>query len=1055
MILSNAALKNRTTVFVLTAMIVVAGAWSYATLPRESAPDVPIPWVLVSTVYEGVSPEDIESSVTMKIEQKLTGLKGVKEIRSTSREGMSLIRIEFYPDIEIDDAMQYVRDKIDQAKPDLPDGAEEPTLAELNVAEFPIMMISISGEISPMRLKKIAEELEDRIEQVSGVLDCEVLGALEREIRLEFDPDRMAAYQISVAELIGLVPGENVNISAGGLDTAGSKVTVRVQGEFADATDIDHLLLTTRHGKPIYLSDVATVYDTFKDRDTFSRLDGQASITLTVKKRVGANILEIAGTIKAILAKARTMMPAGVHIDTTMDQSEEIVNMVSDLENNILTGLVLVVAVLMLAMGLRTSLIVGLAIPLSMLMSFAILQAMGVTLNMIVLFSLILSLGMLVDNAIVIVENIFRFMQLGYGRIEAARRGAAEVAWPVIASTATTVAAFAPMLMWQGIMGEFMSYLPLTVIIVLSSSLFVALVISPVAATVLASAKGRTHDPERVHWVSRVYRNLLGKALGTVSARLVTLTLAWLSLAVVGVLYAKFNHGLEFFPEMDPAQGLITIRCPQGTNVKHTDMLSRIVEGRIAARIAEKDDLELEHLTTNVGSAGGAMGFSDMPTGAHVANLTLVFNDYKDRKRPSAEAIKDIRELLADIPGAEITVDSAEEGPPTGAPIMVQIAGDSFGDLAPLSEKAKALIQGVPGVVNLRSDYEASRPELQFIPDRRRVMLLDVSTNMIGQFLKTAVFGSKVSIYRQFNEEFDITVRMPLEQRTNLEDLMRWSLPNSRGEPVPLSSLGRFEYRGGYGDINRIDQKRVITLTADVEGRLSDEALKEVQGLLATLVIPPDVTIEYAGEKEEQDKATAFLSKAYVIAILAILLILVTQFNTLGIPAIIMVTVLLSLVGVFAGLLMTGMSFVVIMTGIGIVSLAGVVVNNAIVLLDYTRQLERRGMGLVEAAMQAGMTRLRPVLLTAVTTILGLIPMATGVAFDFRSMRLITRSETSQWWAPMATAVIFGLGFATVLTLVVVPTMYVTLYSLLERMGLGGLKRRGASGGHNHEATVE
>ncbi|NLF32402.1 MAG: efflux RND transporter permease subunit [Planctomycetes bacterium] len=1041
MFISNLALKNRTTVAVLILLITVAGVFSYAMLPRESAPDVPIPYVLVSTVYEGVSPEDVETAVTMKIEQELTGIKGVKEIRSTSREGLSFIQIEFDPDIDVEDALQYVRDKVDQAKPELPSGAEEPALTEVNISEFPILIASLSGDISPERLRLIAEELEDRIERIAGVLDCEVTGALEREIRLEFDPDRLAAYAISIDELISLIPGENVNISAGGLQTPGTRFNVRVEAEFADPADIDHLLLTVRDGRPIYLNDVATVVDTFKDRETFSRLDGDPSITLSVKKRAGANIVQVAQHVKAIFNEARSKLPAGVEVDVTSDQSKDTLMMVRDLENNILSGLVLVVAVLMFAMGLRTSLIVALVIPLSMLMSFAILQAMHITLNMVVLFSLILALGMLVDNAIVIVENIYRYRQQGAGRLEAARAATAEVAWPVISSTATTVAAFAPLIFWPGIMGEFMKYLPITVIVVLSSSLFVALVINPVAASMLIRVR-RPSDSviERPGRFMSAYRRLVYASLHSAPNRAVTLIVAFLVLAGVRVLYGKYHHGVELFPQPDPQQAVINIRAPQGTNVSRTDELARLVERRIA-EIGRRENLELEHVLTNVGSPGGMVGLGEQPVGPHVADVRLIFKDFEDRRRRTGDVIAGLRPLLADIPGAEIKVDKMEEGPPVGAPVTLEISGDDFKVLEALSRDVVARIQGTPGMVDLRSDFEPSRPELQFVPDRRRTMLLGVNTNMIGQFLQTAVFGREVGIYRQFNDEYDITLRLPLSQRTNIEDLLRLTIPNAQGDPVPLSSLGRFEYRGGFGDIRRVDQKRVITLTADAEGRPGPAVLADVRARLDGLDLPTGYSLAYTGENEEQQEAMGFLGQAYAIAILAILMILVAQFNTMGAPVIILITVILSLAGVGVGLLVTGTPFVVIMTGIGVVSLAGVVVNNAIVLLDYTRQLEKQGKGLLDAAVEAGMTRLRPVLLTAITTILGLVPMATGIAFDFRQMRLVTGSESSQWWAPLANAMIFGLGFTTLLTLVVVPAMYVAMYSLLERLGFGGLRR--------------
>jgi multidrug efflux pump len=1046
-ILSDAAIKNRTTVLMVIALIVVAGTWSYATLPREAAPDVQIPIIVVTTAYEGVSPADIESSVTNKIEAKLTGLKGVKEIRSASAEGISIITIEFLPDVKVDDAMQRVRDKIDLAKGELPRDAEEPTLTEINVAEFPIMMVSISGKISPARLKLIADELEDAIEEnIPEVLNVDVLGGLEREIRLEIDPDRVAAYGLSVPELLELIPSEHVNISAGGLETPGMKFNVRVPAEVAEPEDIDHFIVATRDGRPIYLTDVAEVRDTFKDRESFARLNGAESITLSVQKRVGANLVEIAERVRALLDEARKRVPMGVRFDTTLDQSDDIRMMVADLENNIVSGLVLVLVVLVAFMGLRASAIVAVAIPLSMLMSFAAIQALGYTLNMIVLFGLILALGMLVDNAIVIVENVYRHATMGYGRIEAARRGAAEVAWPVITSTATTLAAFSPLLFWPGVMGDFMKYLPITLIITLSSSLFVALVISPTFCSLFGGpSEHRRRRQERSHHpFVRAYRVLLRTAL---THRVATLSLTVCLLLVLAVAGYKWGHGVELFPESDPRYGLVNIRLPQGTNIDQTRRLALRIEQRVRQTLARSQAAEgrrvpdLKFLVTNVGSAGGGGAAQADASGPHIANLTMIFQDFEDRPRLSADAIAEIREALLDIAGAEIKVEKQREGPPTGAPVTVRIIGKDPDRIQAVGEQARVAIADIPGLVNLRSDWVATRPELSFRVDRRRAVLLGVSPFVIGNFLKTAVFGSEVGIYRQFTDEYDITVRLPQTQRRRIEDLLRLRVPSRTGAAVPLSSLGRFEYTGGLGTIRHVNQKPVITLTADAEGRQSTDVLKDVQARLARLALPGGVEIRYAGEKEEQVKAQRFLGKAFVVAILLIVIILVTQFNTLSAPLIIMVTVLLSMIGVLAGLLICRMPFGIIMTGVGVISLAGVVVNNAIVLLDYTRQLQRRGLDLMAATIQAGVTRLRPVLLTAVTTILGLIPMATGKSFNIHTLEFAWRSESSQWWASMAIAVIFGLGFATLLTLVVVPTMYVSLYRLAARMGFGGLRR--------------
>jgi multidrug efflux pump subunit AcrB len=488
-IISNAAIRNRTTVGVLTVLIAAFGLYSYITLPREASPDIPVPYVLVTTAYEGVAPQDIESSVTIKIEKELAGLKGVKEISSSSAEGLSVITIEFLPNIKVDDAMQYVRDKVDRAKGELPRDAEEPTLTEINFADFPILIVNISGDASPVRLKLIADNLEDAIEAIPGVLKCEVLGALEREIRLEIDQDRLVAYGLTIPEILSLVPAENVNISAGGLDTPGTKFNVRVPAEFVEPEEVDKLVLAVRNGRPIYLTDVAQVSDTYKDRDSYSRLgtpdphapaDGDPlpmadTVTLTVQKRVGENIIHIADAVKMVVAEFQRRAPAGVRFDITLDQSKDIRSMVADLENNLATGMILVVIILLLSMGWRSAVIVALEIPMSMLLSFIILQALGYTLNMIVLFSLIMAVGMVVDNAIVVVENIHRHYELSGKKIAAAMSGAAEVAWPVITSTFTTVAAFAPMVFWPGIMGGFMKYLPITLIITLLASLFVPL----------------------------------------------------------------------------------------------------------------------------------------------------------------------------------------------------------------------------------------------------------------------------------------------------------------------------------------------------------------------------------------------------------------------------------------------------------------------------------------------------------------------------------------------------------------------------------------------------
>ncbi len=1039
MILSNFAIKNRATVIMVIVLIIVAGLTSYFSLPREAFPEVKIPYIMVTTVYEeGSSPEEIEKYVTIKLENKLTNLKGVKEVSSTSSDDMSRITVEFLPNVDIDDALQRVRDKVELAKgDDFPDGAAEPIITEISTSDFPVIMIAMTGDLSPVRMKYMADRLEDTIEAIPGVLNCDVLGVKEREIRLEVDPDRLAAYGLTIADLVNLIPSENINTSAGGLETGKMNPSIRVPAEIRDPSEVANFLLTIQNGKPIYLQDVATVRDTFKDPTSLSRLNGQRSITISVQKRLGADMLKISRYVEAVVKEFERQAPKGVELQVTSDLADNIRMMVEDLENNIISGLILVALVLFFFMGSRMSFIVAMAIPMSMLMSFAILSTLGFTLNMVVLFSLILALGMLVDNAIVIVENIYRHMQLGEDRIHAAMHGTAEVAWPVIASTATTIAAFCPMLFWPGIMGDFMKYLPTTLIITLSSSLFVALVINPVICSVVGA---RAKKKEKRHWFLKGYRKLLTGAIRR----------WWLTLPLVLVIffgttqaYKRFNHGTEFFSKTDPKNALINIRCPQGTSIYRTDSIARELERRLDPF---SDDLVF--LSANVGS-GGEGFMTQGSSGPHIGNLTMTFQDFVDRPRPAMEAIREIRPLLNDIPGAEIKLEEEQRGPATGDPVEIRIIGEDFDRLEELSEQVKEIVAQVPGVVHLRSSHEKIRPELSFNPDRRRAMITGTNTRSIGTFMQTAIFGRKVGTYRHYNDEFDITIRLPLTERSQLEDIFRLRVPNVIGKGIPLDSVTDLEFGAGFGNISRVNRHRVITLSAGAAGG-TGQAEQRVRHAVKTRLDEAmrngeiDLTggyrVEHAGQAEEQEENKRFLSKAFVVALLLIVIILVLQFNTFTAPLIIMITVALSLVGVLVGLMVTGMPMSIVLTGIGIISLAGIVVNNAIVLLDCTRQLQRDGMDVIDAAVEAGTIRLRPVLLTATTTIFGLIPMATGVTYDFHTMKLVTESESSQFWAPMAVAVIFGLAFATLLTLVVIPTLYACVFRIVRFFGFGGLK---------------
>ncbi len=1028
MIVTDLAIRNRTTVYVLAVAIFIVGAYSYMALPRESAPDVTIPYVIVSTSYSGVSPADMESSVTIKIENKLKSLRDAKKITSTSSEGFSQIAIEFEPTIDIDTALQKVRDKVDQAKGDIPQEADDPGVREVNISDWPIMMINIAGDLDLVRLKEIADDMKDDIESVSGVLEVNVLGAEEREIRIEVDPDRLSAYRVPVGQLLALVESENVNVSGGSVDTPEAKYTLRVPGEFTDPREIETLVVLTQDGKPIYLTDIAKITDTFKDKTSYSRISGQQCVTISVKKRAGENAIIIIDKIKGIIAAWDKKFPPGVSAEISQDESKIIKDMVHDLENNMICGFILVAAVIFLTMGWRNAIFVALAIPTSMLITFTILSALGITLNFVVLFALILALGMLVDNAIVIVENIYRHMQEGYGRVRAARLGASEVAWPITTSTLTTVAAFLPLLFWPDIVGEFMGYLPKTVIIVLLASLFVGLVVNPAVCSTFMRVKGTADfEARRRGAFLGFYERIVTVALAN---RAITIACLVFALIAVLALYGRYGMGVVFFPEADPSRAFVNIKAPEGTSLDKVNEITLEVERKLLGMG------NIKRVVANVGSGGGGGSFGGGGGGLNTAQISIDFVDFADRIEPSMLTSKKIRDSIADIAGAEVTVEKEQNGPPTGAPVSIEISGEDFDTLALLRTEVKDRIKMIPGLVDLRDDYEQARPELRFVVDRNRAKLLGLDTNQIGFFLKTAVLGTKVGTYRQGNDEYDITLRLPLDERDEPEKVTRLYVPTLSGEMIPVSSLVTVKYSGGLGAITRVKQKRVITVEGNnEEGFLPDAILAQCRERLAGLPLPPGYAITYAGQDEDMQKSQAFLSKAFVVALLLIASVLVAQFDSVVEMLIIMASVVFSLIGVFGGLLITKHPFGVIMTGIGTISLAGVVVNNAIVLLDYVERLRNMGLSCFDALVRAGVTRLRPVLLTAITTILGLVPMAIGVSYDFINMRWVMRSESSQWWSQMAVAVIFGLAVATLLTLVVVPVMYSAIDSFKTRVG--------------------
>jgi len=1033
MIVNQAALKRPASVLALMVLLVVAGFYCYTTLPRESFPDITIPYVFVTTTYEGVAPEDVEELITIPIERKLKGISDVEEIRSTSAEGISVVAIKFLPTVDIDDAVQKVRDKVDQAQSDLPEELpDDPVIQEVNFSDLPVIRVVLSGPFSLRRLQDFAEDFEDRIESIPGVLDAQLSGGLEREIHVEFDLDRVAAYNVPFNSLVSAVSRSNVNMPGGSMDIGQGKYMVRVPEDYQNPAEIFSIVAFVRDGKPVYLRDVAAIQDSFKDPLTRSRINGVKSVTLAVQKRSGENIVRVTDEVKKVVDELKPLFPPALKIDLTSDMSQDVRLMVADLENNILSGLILVLAVLFLFIGGRSAVFVALAIPYSMFMTFAMLTGFGITLNMVVLFSLILALGMLVDNGIVIVENIYRHMQEGASREQAALIGTDEVAWPVITSTLTTVAAFFPLIFWPGIMGEFMGYLPKTLIMVLASSLFVALVINPVLSSRWQKFKPpkKKKRPDREPLIKRMYLGTLKWAL---RHRFLVVLAAFAMLVGSIAAYGKYGKGVEFFPETEPKRAYVHLKAPEGTNLDASDKLVAQVE----EVVAPYEDIRF--VISNIGAVGGDP-FSQGGTGTHINRVALDFKDFHDRSRPSSSIIKEIREkLLKIISGAETQVEKEEEGPPTGPPVNLEISGKDIHVLGDLAARIRKDIKDIPGLVDLKDNYVSGKPEIQVRVDKEKAALLGLDTYTIAYTVKAAINGVKVGVFREGKDEYDILVRLPKQDRTSVESLKRLLISGPNGEPIPLTSVAEVNLTSGIGAIMRLDQKRVVTISGDVSGRLANDIIADIDAKLSRdIQWPRGYDYKFTGEQREQEKAQSFLGKAFMTAVFLIFLILITQFNSFITPFIILTSVLLSLIGVFLGLLVTGTAFGVIMTGIGVISLAGVVVNNAIVLIDYYNQLMDRGMESYEALLQSGLVRFRPVMLTAITTILGLLPMATGVSFDFKNMVWDIGSESSQWWGPMAVAVIFGLGVSTLLTLVVVPVLCSLAHSVTQRRKKGG-----------------
>ncbi len=1114
--LSTLAVDNATSIFLLTFMILLFGVRSYTDMPKEQYPEAALPTITVTAPHFGNSAEDIENLITRPIEKEVNSIAGIKSLKSNSMQDFSVIIAEFQSDIDSEYALRKVKDAVDRAE--LPtDLDNDPEIVDFDLTKIPIMTVNVSGNYNMDELRSHAEYIQDKLENLSEVSEAKMSGDQEREVKINMDLLKMQAQQISFQDVETAIMRENITMSGGELTNKKNRRSVRVLGEFGNISEIENLIITAERQKPIYLKDIGEVIYGFEERKSYSRSDGEPVIALEIIKRSGENLLSTAEKIKLVLDEEREKVPKGLSIKLFNDLSVYTKNEVSNLENSIISGVILVTLVLLFFLGLRNALFVGLAIPLSMLTGIMILYLTGVTMNIVVLFGLILALGLLVDNGIVVVENIYRYVQEGYEPLKAAKYGAGEVAWPIIASTATTLAAFIPLVMWPGIMGVFMQYLPITLIIVLSSSLFVALVINPVLTSrfmkvdelnhtkaakrrqtknvligciVMLVIAAMAHVAEK-EWI----RNLLGlttiltiiyhfllrplsvKFQSTLIPRLekvynkfirfilkgynpgLTLIGTFLIMAGAIALLAASKPKVDFFPEADPLYVNIFVELPFGADIEATNLATKEIESKIN-KVIEPYESIVESVLTLIGENTTDPNQPPEPgVTPYRARITVTFLEYKFRDGISTrDILNKISEEIQGHPGVNITVDQNANGPPTGKPINLEIRGDNVDSLIVISSKLLKNIedQNINGIEELQVDMQLEKPELLVDVDRDATRRYGISTGQIASALRTSVFGKEISKYKVGEDEYPIILRLSEDSRNNITDLINQRITfrdqsDGRIKQVPISSVASFRYSTTYNTIKRTETTRVITLASNVtEGYNANQIVAELEDYLTSYELPDGYDYVFTGEQKQQAEDTAFLGTAFLVALFIIFIILVTQFNSIYSPFIIILSVLFSTIGVFIGYAITGKTINVIFTGVGIISLAGIVVNNAIVLIDYINLLIQRKKesmevenladltraDIKECIIEGGATRLRPVILTAITTVLGLIPLAIGFNFNFFSFvreldpQFFLGGDNTAMWGPMAWTIIYGIIFATFLTLLVVPAMYWLAYRL-------------------------
>ena len=1029
---SQIAIRNPVFIFVMILVISFTGFQAYNSIPREAAPDIQIPLLIVTIPFPGASPEDVESLITNKAEQELQTIKNLKKIKSTSSESVAVLTLEFTSDFDISDARTKVREKMDQIKPNFPSDSEDYQITEINLSEQPLMILNIAGEIGLLNLTDLADKIKEEIESIPGILEVRRAGGLEKEIRVYVNPEKLNYYNLDLNQVSTSIKNENTNLPGGSVTMGPTKYLIRVPGEFENANGINEALISAPNQVPVRVKDLANVVFGFKEVSSKSRLDGVESVSLSIVKRSGENLLAIRDEVKFIVKRLENEFGDGVKFSILSDQGERVQRIVKDLENNILSGFVLVFLVLLIVMGISNALLVAIAIPLSFLVSMIILNVIGFTLNIVVLFSLILSLGLLVDNAIVIVENIFRHRQAGKNRIDSAILGTKEIALPVTTSTITTVAAFFPLIFMPGIAGEFIGFLPKTLIITLSSSLLVAVVINPVLCSTLMRVKVKEDIPKNFDEIKLIekskvllfYQSLLGKVL---KFRIITLFIFIFLFVGTFYWYGKNTFPrkrIEFFPKTEPSEAVVNIRAPLGTTLKVSDRYVNSVENFI-----NEDKEKLDAIVANVGQRRGSGAASAGSSTTYLSHVVLDFPSWQNWIEKPSFIIKKLRQKLDQMVGVEIKLAESRSGPPTGMALNLEVQGGNFNQLSRSVEIIKQKIKNIPGLVDLTDDFDRSRPELKVVIDRDKASRLGLRAREIASTVRTAFNGKKVSVLRDGTEEYDIWVQLDQSFRNNQTDLSSLFIYTPLGEAVRLSEVAKVDSGPSYGSIKHVDAERTITISGDAFRMPGPVIVMNAKRILKDLDLPQGVSFQFTGEDENRKESQRFIGQALLIAVFIIIVIMVAQFNSIALPLIIITTVLMSIMGVLVGLIVHDRPFGIIMTGVGTVALAGIVVNNAIVMLDYVVKLRKKGYEINEAMIIASAVRFRPIILTAVTTVLGLIPIAIGMDFDFsRENIFVFGAESSRFWKSMALAIMYGLGVTTILTLFLLPT----LYSLVE-----------------------